>query len=161
MFAGLALGAGCTSSHSTGAASAQAAAANKNREEDPRTGWFNPENEAAKLGIRLYPGAKVYFAQPPFRRGNYYRQETYFTTADSTESVSQFYGTEYSAGFHPNGKGNPAALVNSIGSKDTYLFELLDGHNGNTDIHVTRIHSCDNVYPGPCDQGEPGSATPN
>jgi hypothetical protein len=152
LFSGIAFSPGCTSSKPAGADVIQAESAKQKPKEDVRTRWFNPEKEAAKLGIKLYPGSKVYYAQPPFQRGNGSVQQTYFTTSDGKDAVAQFYNAEYSVEFRPNDKGHPAALVNGVEVKDVYAFELLDGQDGNTDIHVTRIHSCDNMYPEPCDQ---------
>jgi hypothetical protein len=142
----------CNSSKSTGDTTSQTKAAEQQPKEDVRTRWFNPEKEADKLGVKFYPGSKVYYAQPPFQRGNGTVQQTYFTTPDGKDAVAQFYGSEYKVEFRPNDKGHPFALINDIEPKDVYTFELLDGLNGNTDIHVTRIHSCDNMFPQPCDQ---------
>jgi hypothetical protein len=142
----------CNSSKSAGDTTLQTKAAEQKPKTDVRTRWFNPEKEAATLGIKLYPGSKVYYAQPPFQRGNATVQQTYFTTPDGKDAVVRFYGSEYSAEFRPNDKGHLAAFVNGVEPKDVFTFELLDGQGGNTDIHVTRIHSCDNMFPQPCDQ---------
>lgn len=122
---------------------------------------FNLQAEAAKMGIQLYPGAALYSSPYTLRRGNYYIQHGFFTTTDSTQQVSEFYNSVYGGSyFAPNEKGDLSALI-SVLPKDFYKFELKLAQDGNTNIEVTRTHSCENMYPKPCDStGDPASTRP-
>lgn len=105
----------------------------------------------------MYPGATLYSSPYTLRRGNYYIQHGFFTTTDSLQEVSDFYDSVYGGNnFTPDAKGNLSAMISPIAVKDSYKFDLRLGGDGNTNIEVTRIHSCDNMYPMPCDSNSDG-----
>jgi hypothetical protein len=113
---------------------------------------FNPEQEAAKIGVQLYPDAKAYTNGYSIRTGNSYMQHAFFVTPDSKEKMAEFYTSAYHADFRPNDKGRLAAFVDGENTKDFYIFEIIAHRDGNTTLHVTRIHSCDTYsYREPCD----------
>jgi|GEM_PF-4470525 len=123
---------------------------------------FDPQTEAAKIGIQLYPGATVYSSPYSVRRGNSYTQHSFFMTVDSPQQVSEFYDSIYSgSNFTSDANGNLFALISPSPAKDFYRFDLQKARDGNTEIQVTRIHNCENMYPKPCDStGDPAAITP-
>jgi hypothetical protein len=125
---------------------------------DPRTSWYDPQREAAKIGVALYPGASVFRVDPPYRRGNGEQFRTYFVTSDPMQKVAEFYGADTVAQWqlHDNGKGGLiSSPVDVANSPDILIMELWPKPN-QTGIYILRIHSCAGMFPSPCDAPAPG-----
>jgi hypothetical protein len=120
---------------------------------DPRIIWYDPQQEAAKIGIALYPGARVFRVDPPYRRGNAEQFRTYFVTSDPMQKVAEFYGAETSAQWqlHDNGKGGLiSGPVDVANSTDLLIMELWPKPD-HTGIYILRMHLCEGTFPAPCD----------
>lgn len=54
---------------------------------------YDPEKEAERIGIKLYPGARI--LSMPYQIRNYYQQRLLFATTDSRDYVEKFYDQIY------------------------------------------------------------------
>jgi hypothetical protein len=118
------------------------------------TSRYDPEKEAEKIGIKLYPSARILSMPYAIRRGNYYQQRAFFTTTDTREDVEKFYGQVYGVGtFQENAAGVAGASIMQVGSRESYLFNIHTAPDGETHIEVTAIRTCE-MYPAPCDESQ-------
>jgi len=121
---------------------------------------YDPEHEAERIGIKLYPGARILSMPYQIRRGNYYQQRAFFTTTDSRDDVEEFYRQIYGMGlFQENAAGVASASIVQPGPLNSYLFKIHTGSDGETHIEVTAIRTCE-MYPAPCD-GDQKQAQPD
>jgi hypothetical protein len=118
------------------------------------TSRYDPEKEAEKIGIKLYPGARILSMPYQIRMGNYYQQRAFFTTTDGRGDVVKFYDQIYGVGsFQENEAGVAAASIVQVGVRDSYLFKVHTVPDGETHIEVTAIRTCEMV-PAPCGENE-------
>jgi hypothetical protein len=116
------------------------------------TSRYDPEKEAEKIDIKLYPGARILSMPYVVRRGNYLQQRVFFATTDARDDVVKFYAQIYGIGtFQVNAAGEAAASIVQPGSRDVYLFKIYSAPSGETFIEVTENRTCD-MYPAPCDE---------
>lgn len=116
------------------------------------TSRYDPEKEAEKIGIKLYPSARILSMPYAVRRGNYYQQRAFFTTTDTRGDVEKFYDQVYGVGtFQENAAGVAGASIVQVGSRESYLFNIHTAPDGETQIEVTAIRTCA-MYPAPCDE---------
>jgi hypothetical protein len=127
------------------------------------TSRYDPEKEAEKIDIKLYPGARILSMPYGIRRGNYYLHRAFFATTDSRGEVVNFYDQVYGVGtFQENAAGVATASIVAaqLGSRDSYLFNIHTAPDGETHIEVTAIQTCE-MYPAPCagsqEQAESGA----
>ena len=114
------------------------------------TSRYDPEKEAEKIDIKLYPGARILSMPYAVRRGNYLQQRVFFTTTDGRGDVVKFYDQIYGVGtFQENAAGVAVASITQVGSRDSYLFSIHNAPDGETHIEVTEIRTCEMV-PAPC-----------
>jgi hypothetical protein len=118
------------------------------------TSTYDPEKEAKKLDIKLYPGARILSMPYAIRRGNNLQQRAFFTTTDSRADVVRFYDQAYGVGaFQENAAGVATASIVQAGSLDSYLFNIRTAPDSETHIEVTAIRTCE-MYPAPCDASQ-------
>ncbi len=122
--------------------------------EDPRPpgdlSGYDPENEAEKIGIKLYPGARIFSMPYAVQRGNYYQQRAFFATSGVHGDVVKFYNQIYGVGtFHENSIGVAAASIARAGSLETYFFRIYPAPGGGTNVDVIALRPCQ-TYPAPC-----------
>lgn len=111
---------------------------------------YDPEKEAEKIGVKLYPGAQIFSMPYAVQRGNYYQQRAFFATADSHGDVVKFYGQIYGAGtFQENSIGVAAASIVKAGTREAHLFNIYPTPGGGTHIEVTALRPCE-MRPVPC-----------
>jgi hypothetical protein len=116
------------------------------------TSRYDPEKEAEKIDIKLYPGARILSIPYAVRRGNYLQQRAFFTTTDGRGDVVKFYDQIYGVGtFQENAAGVASASIVQAGSRDSYLFNIHTAPDDETHIEVTEIRTCE-MYPAPCDE---------
>src|SRR5580700_7453011 len=83
------------------------------------TSRYDPEKEAEKIDIKLYPGARILSMPYVVRRGNYLQQRVFFATTDARDDVVKFYAQIYGIGtFQVNAAGEAAASIVQPGSRD-------------------------------------------
>jgi hypothetical protein len=114
------------------------------------TSAYDPEKEAEQIGVKLYPGARIFSMPYAVQRGSYYQQRAFFATADGHGDVVKFYDQIYGVGtFQENAIGVAAASIARAGSRQSYLFKIYPAPSGGTNIEVTAIRPCE-TYPAPC-----------
>jgi hypothetical protein len=108
------------------------------------TSRYDPEKEAEKIGIKLYPGSRILSKPYGVQRGNYYQQRAFFATTDSHGEVVKFYDQVYGVGtFQENAIGVAAASIVRGQSRESYLFKIYPAPDGETHIEVTAIRPCE------------------
>jgi len=116
------------------------------------TSRYDPEKEAEKIDIKLYPGARILSMPYGLRRGNFLLQHEFFTTTDGRGDVEKFYNQIYGGGIQENAAGVASgSIVQPRSTRDSYLFNIHTAPDGETHIEVTEIRSCEMV-PAPCDE---------
>ena len=111
---------------------------------------YDPKKEAEKIGVGLYPGARIFSMPYAVQRGSYYQQRAFFATADGHGDVVKFYNQIYGMGtFQENAIGVAAASIAREGSRQSYLFRIYPAPGGGTNIEVTSLRPCE-MYPAPC-----------
>jgi len=111
---------------------------------------YDPEKEAEKIGVKLYPGARIFSMPYAVQRGSYYQQRAFFATADGHRDVVRFYDQIYGVGtFQENSIGVAAASIARTGSRESHLFKIYPAPGGGTNIEVTALRPCE-AYPAPC-----------
>lgn len=116
------------------------------------TSWYIPEKLAEKMGIKLYPGARILAMPQQLRKGNFYELRGFFATTDNRADVEKFYGEAFNWGtFQENAAGEASASIPGMVSRDMYLIKINTAPDGETHIQVTLIRTCEKMYPAPCD----------
>jgi hypothetical protein len=114
------------------------------------TSGYDPETEAEKVRIKLYPGARILSTPYAVQRGNYYQQRAFFTTTDGHDDVVKFYDQIYGVGtFQQNSIGVAAASIVQGTTREAHLFKIYPAPEGGTTIEVTALRPCE-LSPAPC-----------